>query len=188
VSRGSLFARPSDRRPGDWARAGVWLAVICVMGLLGWQLINVNTGQPRQGPAPDFTLTTFDGQMIHLAELRGQVVVVNFWASWCTPCADEAPDLEAAWQTYKDQGVMVVGVDYLDTEAEALAYLERFDITYPNGPDLGTKIAQAYRIRGVPETFVIDREGNVVYFQMAPLTLEQLGQAIEAALEGEGQP
>jgi cytochrome c biogenesis protein CcmG/thiol:disulfide interchange protein DsbE len=144
MNRGSLLMRPSDRQPGDWVRAAVWLAIIAVLGLLGWQLINVNISQPRQGPAPDFTLTTFDGLTIHLADLRGQVVVVNFWASWCTTCADAAPDLEAAWQKYRDQGVMIVGIDYLDTEAEALAYLDRFDITYPNGPDLDAKIAEAY--------------------------------------------
>jgi cytochrome c biogenesis protein CcmG/thiol:disulfide interchange protein DsbE len=178
--------RPSDRQPGDWVRAAVWLAIIAVLGLLGWQLINVNISQPRQGPAPDFTLTTFDGLTIHLADLRGQVVVVNFWASWCTTCADAAPDLEAAWQKYKDQGVMIVGIDYLDTEAEALAYLDRFGIAYPNGPDLDTKIAEAYRIRGVPETFVINRKGNLTHFQATPMTLDQLSRAIEAALEGEG--
>ena len=82
--------------------------------------------------------------------------MLNFWASWCKPCDEEAAALEAAWRKYKDQGVMFVGVDYLDQEPAAKRYLEKFDITFPNGADLASMISKRYTIRGVPETFFIN--------------------------------
>jgi cytochrome c biogenesis protein CcmG/thiol:disulfide interchange protein DsbE len=134
------------------------------------------------GPGPTFILQTFDGQQIDTADLAGQVIVVNFWASWCKPCEQEALELELASQMYKDQGVVFLGVDYVDTEREALAYLDRFAITYPNGPDLGTRISQAFRTRGVPETFVIGPDGRVTAVQIGPyLSLDDILQHIEQA-------
>jgi cytochrome c biogenesis protein CcmG/thiol:disulfide interchange protein DsbE len=134
-------------------------------------------------PAPDFELTTFDGQAYSLQALRGQIVVVNFWASWCIPCLDEAPILESAWRQYKDQGVVFIGVDYVDTETEAKAFLQRFDITYPNGPDLGTRVSQAYRITGVPETYIVNRDGTLAHAQIGPINEAQL-QAVLDPLVG----
>ena len=87
-------------------------------------------------PAPDFVLSTFDGEQIDTTELRGQVIVVNVWASWCKTCVYEAAELEQAYQMYRDRGVVFLGVDRSDTETKALEYLDRFGITYPNGPDL----------------------------------------------------
>jgi len=110
------------------------------------------------------------------------VVVVNFWASWCPPCREEAAYLEATWRDYQDRGVVFIGVDYVDTEAEALAYLEEFEITYFNGPDLGTRISQAYRIQGVPETFFIDRNGLLRGVKIGPLFPPELEDRIEALL------
>lgn len=165
-----------------WGRLLVWGTILGLLGLLGWQLINSGMSQPTEGRAPDFTLTTFDGEEIRLAELRGRVVVINFWASWCAPCIEEAPELEATWQTYKDQGVLFVGIDYLDSESKGRAFLETHGITYPNGPDLGQKISGAYHIRGVPETFVIDAEGNITYFAALPITRDVLSLEIEKAM------
>ena len=145
------------------------------------------------GPAPDFTLTLFEGYdgglgipVVTLSDLRGRVVVLNFWASWCVPCEEEAPDLEAAWRAYQDRGVVFLGVDWSDNEADALDYLQRFDITYANGPDLGSRISQpVYRIQGVPETFIIDPNGNVVFFKSSPITRQELAAEIEKLLAGQ---
>jgi cytochrome c biogenesis protein CcmG/thiol:disulfide interchange protein DsbE len=111
--------------------------------------------------------------------LRGKVVVINFWASWCKPCEQEAAEVEAAWKTYEPGGqVVFFGADYVDTEPEARGYLKKFAITYPNGPDLGTRISQIFRITGVPETYFIDQDGKLVYAQIGPFTSEAQIHAI----------
>ncbi|MDP2994236.1 MAG: TlpA disulfide reductase family protein, partial [Anaerolineales bacterium] len=115
---------------------------------------------------------------VTLSDLRGQVVIINFWASWCPPCREEAAYLEQTWRKYKDQGVVFIGVDYVDTEKAALAYIAEFDITYLNGPDVGTRIAQAYNIKGVPETYYVDRNGTLRGVHIGPLTSPQLDEKI----------
>jgi cytochrome c biogenesis protein CcmG/thiol:disulfide interchange protein DsbE len=151
--------------------------------LIGWvAVVAVNMGsiestQMGGRKAPEFTVPLFDQfeqDELALADLRGQVVVVNFWASWCVECYKEAELLEQAWQDYKDQGVMFVGVDYLDTEKEALKYMVKYGITYPSGPDIGSKISKAYGLTGVPETFFIDKDGNIAHVQIGPIEHEQL--------------
>ncbi|PWH20201.1 MAG: hypothetical protein DDG59_00915 [Anaerolineae bacterium] len=157
------------------------LLVILAIGLLRTQQGPVNVGQK----IPDFTLTTFDGQTIKTADLRGKVIVINFWASWCKPCEQEAADLEAAWRFYQARGdVTFLGIDYVDTEPEALAYLKKFEITYPNGPDLGTRISQAFRIRGVPETYIVDQQGVLQFVQIGPFrSLSQIKSVIDPLLQ-----
>jgi len=156
--------------------------ILSLLGLLGWGLRETRAGPVQSGLAPDFTLTSFDGESLTLSELRGQVVVINFWASWCPPCREEAAYLERTWRKYKDQGVVFIGVDYLDTETEALAYIEEFDITYFNGPDLRTKIAQAYKIQGVPETFYVTKNGELRGLKIGALVPPELDQKIETLL------
>ena len=156
-------------RINPWGRGLVYAFVLALLGLLGWGLIRVQAGPRDRGPAPDFSLTTFEGEIITLSELTGNVVVINFLASWCPPCRDEALYLEAIWRKYKDQGVVFIGVDYVDTEQEALAYIDEFEITYPNGPDLRTEISQAYRIKGVPETFFVAQDGTLRGVKIGPL-------------------
>lgn len=166
-------------------RLGLFLAFLPVLALLaifGWNMFDDARGQVNSGLAPDFTLSLFDGGELTLSELRGQIIVVNFWASWCIPCRDEAPILEQAWRRYRDRGVVFIGVAYLDTDKESRAFLEEFDVTYPNGPDLGTRIAPDYRIKGVPETFFIARDGRVADLEIGPLTEARLVGAIESLL------
>jgi cytochrome c biogenesis protein CcmG/thiol:disulfide interchange protein DsbE len=98
------------------------------------------------------------------------------------PCREEAPYLESTWRKYKDQGVVFVGVDYVDAKPNALAYLEEFDITYPNGPDIAQRIAKAYRVKGVPETFYIDKRGQVRGVHFGPLYPPTLDEKIEELL------
>ena len=160
--------------------------IVIVLGLLlllgffavvAVNLQNIESTDLAGRAAPDFTLTLFDHFEEHeitLSDLRGQVVLVNFWASWCVECYKEADLLEQAWRDYQDDGVVFIGVDYLDTEKEGLAYMEQYNITYPSGPDIGDRISKDYAITGVPETFIIDKDGNIAHVQIGPITKAQL--------------
>ena len=141
--------------------------------MLGWGLQNTNADQPDEGMAPTFSLTSFDGEPLALEELRGKVVVINFWASWCIPCRAEADELEAMSRKYSDD-VVFIGVDYADTVKGALKFMDEFDVTYFNGPDLGTRIAADYRIRGVPETFYVAKNGELQGLKIGPLSPGEL--------------
>ena len=172
-------------------RRTIWLVVVLgfvavLIALLAAGL-SPNTSTVLQGdPAPDFELTAFngeyEGQRFSLADMRGQVIVLNMWASWCVECDREMVLLEQAWQEYGGRGVWFIGVDYLDTDTAGLAYLERFGITYPNGPDIRSRIFQDYRSTGVPETFFIDRDGVIQHVQIGPITQPQLYDTLDRLL------
>lgn len=156
--------------------------ILIVAAIFGLALSRLRQPQPQSGPAPDFSLGTFYNGTLKLSELRGKVVVVNFWASWCGPCRDEAAELEATYKQYKDKGVVFIGVAWTDTDTNARAYLNEYKITYPNGMDMQTRISAMYRIQGVPETFIVDKNGNIDQFVMVPLTQKQLTSMIERTL------
>ncbi len=168
-----------------WGMIFIWAAVIALLALLGWGLVRTNATRPEAGqPAPDFDIEFFndfnwEGQEIaHLSDMQGKVVVINFWASWCVECRLEADLIEDSWRKYQDQDVIFLGVAYSDVEPNAIAYLNEFDITYPNAPDLGTDISDMYEITGVPETFFIDKEGTIRHVQIGPLNQQTLDGVI----------
>jgi len=167
-----------------WGTGAIWLLLLAFLLLLFFGLRRTQQGPVQPGaPAPQFSLTTFDGQDLDTTHMRGQVILVNFWASWCVPCEQEAAELQQAYENYKDKGVVFIGVNYVDTEPEALDYMARFDITYPNGPDLGTRISQAYRIRGVPETYIMGANGNLVEAKIGPYaSLAEIQASLDRAL------
>jgi cytochrome c biogenesis protein CcmG/thiol:disulfide interchange protein DsbE len=168
-----------------WGRIFAWVGLLGLLVIVGIGLIRTQEGPVGPGqPAPEFVLTTFDGEEINSKDLGGKVVVLNFWASWCKPCESEAAELETAWRIYQPRGdVVFLGVDYVDTEPEAMVYLEKFDITYPNGPDLRTAISQAFRIRGVPETYIIGTDGILTHAQIGPFSsLAQIQSYIDPIL------
>lgn len=167
---------------GAIGRGAAYIFVLGLLTFFALGLIQNNKGPRDSGMAPDFTLTGFDGRAVTLSDLRGKVVIINFWASWCLPCREEAAYLEQTWRKYKEQGVVFIGVDYVDTEKEALAYIKEFDITYINGPDLGTKVSQAFNIQGVPETYYVAKNGELRGMHIGPLAAPQLDQKIDELL------
>ena len=164
---------PSARAVKVWRIlfVGVGLAFIALLAVRLWQT-NIQ-GQRAAGEAPELSFTTYGGDDIVLRDLRGKGVVVNFWASWCAPCREEAALLEQTWRREKENGIVFLGLDYLDQEPDALAYLAEFDVTYPNGPDLRSQAARRYRIQGVPETFFISPEGKIVEVVVGPIAGQQ---------------
>lgn len=176
---------PTEKRKRGGLSSGslFLLSAIVIAGLvIALALARQNQAQPHSGPAPDFSITTFDGQEYRLSDFRGQVVVLNFWASWCGPCRVEAPELESTWQKYEDDGVVFIGVAYADNGPRSMQYLDDYEITYINAPDLGTRISELYNIQGVPETFIIDRNGDVAEFIYAGVTEDQLSAIIDPLL------
>jgi cytochrome c biogenesis protein CcmG/thiol:disulfide interchange protein DsbE len=169
-----------------WGRFIAWSVVILLLVIVGLRLIQVQRGPLEIGkPAPLFRLTTYENKEIDLEKLKGKVVVINFWASWCEPCEQEAADLETAWRYYQPRGdVAFIGVNWSDADKNALEYLKKYDITFPNGPDLGTRISQKYRITGVPETYILDQEGNLASFKFSPFqSVQEIQSLIDPLLE-----
>jgi thiol-disulfide isomerase/thioredoxin len=111
--------------------------------------------------ARDFTLRLLDGGEFKLSAHRGRPVVINFWASWCGPCRAEAPVLENAWQQYKDQGVIFLGIAVQDREENSRAFIREFGLTYPVGLDVDDRVATLYEITGLPTTVFIDAHGRI---------------------------
>ena len=165
---------------------GLLVLIAAVVAMWGGDLgaATQAVGRPLSGqPAPDFTLGLLDGSTLALSDLRGQVAVINFWATWCPPCEDEMPDLQAVWEEYQADGVVVVGIVFDDEEAAVRGMASRFGLTYPLGLDAGDRIFAAYGSTGVPETFVVDSEGRVAYVHIGPVSAEELREELDTLLE-----
>ncbi len=167
---------------------GVVIALVvsaAFLGLLAWGVLNKKPITGLSGvtmvnrPAPDFTLETFEGTPISLRALRGKPVVRNFWASWCPPCRLEASLLERTWRVYKKRGVVFIGVDIQDREEDALRFIREFNITYPNAPDPTGEVAINYGVSGLPVTFFVSREGQILRRWVGALEKEVLVRSIK---------
>jgi len=172
----------------SWKKALIPLACVPVIILLAYGFRSDPRAIPSpllQKAAPNFRLAVFDGEDMMLDSLKGKPVVLNFWASWCYPaCYEEAPLLESAWRKYKEQGLIMVGVAIQDKEANIREFMRRFNFTFPNGPDPGSKISIDYGVYGVPETFFIDRQGRIAYKHVGVLTPALMEVKLQAILRG----
>jgi cytochrome c biogenesis protein CcmG/thiol:disulfide interchange protein DsbE len=174
-----------------WAQITVWVFVVALLALVGFGLKRASNPMAElDKPVPNFDLVFYEGYEYNntpemkLSDFQGKVVVINIWASWCKPCEQEAPELQQAWQLYKDGGdVVFVGVDYVDTPAGANEYLKKFDITFPNAPDLKSNISSILnRNMGVPETYLIDRKGILRQVKIGPFaSVEEIKSFIAIA-------
>ena len=135
--------------------------------------------------APDFTIQVWNGaagRTIHLADLKGKVVLVNFYASWCADCTEEVPLLQRFWQQYQTRAVVFLGVAYQDRQADSLSFLKQYAVSYPCGPDVGGTAATDYGVTGVPETALIDQHGVVVRHYNGAVDDATLSAALQSLL------
>jgi len=161
--------------------AGQVLAVAAVAGLLAllvWKITHQGGG-PR-----DFTLSRLGAPgQVTLSKLKGKVVVLNFWASWCQPCKGEAPRLEQAWRRFRSQGVVVLGVDAQDFSTDARRFARRYKLTYPLVHDGPGNTLSRFGVDGFPETLFVDRAGKFVGDHVkGEISADQLTRNIEVAL------
>ena len=172
-------------RPG---RPRAWLIAIGVIAsglLLASLAVGVVRDPPQPAspllgkPAPDFRLTALDGSTVDLAGLRGRPVIVNFWASWCVPCREEAPLLRRVQEEYRDRDLVVLGVIFEDSPENAGAFMQRYDQRYPGLLDPDGRTAVDYGVFGIPETYFVRRDGIVTYKQTGAITWEVLSREAE---------
>lgn len=180
-----------------WRRLGITLLVILsLLGILAYGFSRDPRYIPTPligSPAPNFTLTLFDGKTLKLEDLRGKAVFLNIWASWCPPCREEARELEVAWQNLKEKDTVFLGVNIQDTKQDAQDFIKQFGITYPNGRDPSGRIAVDYGVWGIPETFFIDPQGRITYKHVGTLgwpiihsKLDEARRRVVSAKEGKG--
>jgi cytochrome c biogenesis protein CcmG/thiol:disulfide interchange protein DsbE len=131
--------------------------------------------------APDFALPDFGGQSISLSQWRGQIVLLNFWASWCQPCREEMPLLQATYEAYAQDGLMVLGVNMGERARRVVGFAEDLGLTFPTLVDEDTDVGTLYRVRGAPTTYFIDREGVIRQRYVGPLTPKALGAILSGA-------
>ena len=164
---------------------GALLVAVALVAVLSLALARPD-GAPRSPligrPAADFALTTLEGDALTMAELRGEVVILNFWASWCVPCREEAPLLEQTRRTYEARGLRVVGVLYQDAREDAAAFAARYDLGYPSVVDSDGRTAIDYGVVGIPASFLIDRDGVLRELQIGPYSDEAIRALMERYL------
>ncbi len=181
-------AEPAENLTARPRRIAFWkvILVALVAGLALWVWGLLDSRIPTHWVAPDFTLHAYDGTTYQLSALRGQVVVINFWATWCGPCHAEAPQLQALSESLHKEGVVFLGVDQVDKLADAQAFIKQYNITYPTGLD-DSGIVDAYGIQGLPTTFIVNQQGEVVYRTLAAIDPGDLQAKIEATLHSSPQ-
>ncbi len=147
--------------------AGQVVAVVVVaalFGLLGWKVLKGDGGDAQIGkPAPAFSLPHLvNGEEVSLERYRGKPVVINFFASWCLPCKDEAPVLEQTWKQHRGEGLVVLGVDAQDFRGDGRRFARRYGLTYPIVYDGKGSTLGRYGLTGFPETYFVGRDGKIV--------------------------
>lgn len=192
-----------------WVLVGTAVPVLAFIALLSWASFK-SEGQPGglgvndefgqvaidTQVARDFTLELLNGELlssptpdglVNLAQLRGKVVLLDFWASWCGPCQIEAPTLAQVYQEYRERNVEFVGIDIWDGRQDALDHIDRFGVPYPNGVDSDGTIAIDYGVRGIPEKIFISPDGAVAKKFVGPITVQALRSVLDELLRASGE-
>lgn len=152
---------------------------LLLVGLLAYGMLKASPKVKPGAEAPSFDLEKLDGSgRITSDQLRGEPVVINFWASWCVPCREEAPRLEKAWKKYRDEGITFLGVDLQDAREDGLAFVKEFGLTFPQVRDPNSQAAGAFGVTGLPETFFIDQRWRFLAISEGASTGEQRGNLV----------
>jgi cytochrome c biogenesis protein CcmG/thiol:disulfide interchange protein DsbE len=184
------------RRP--LAAALVFLPALALLGLLGWGLVNAQgksfagfAVNARSGDAPvtnpepaDFSLKLLDGRTVRLSQFAGRPVLVDFWASWCPPCREEAPMLARVEREYAAHGVVFLGIALWDAEGDAERFVDETGAAYATGVDAKGAIGIDFGVTGIPEKYFIDRQGRVVRKFLGPVPEDKLREALDGLLAG----
>ncbi len=159
-NEGSIDAEPGadlmNQQPK--AHAITWKAAALSLCLLQSAQADI-----REGAAPDFTLKSMSGENLRLSEFRGEVVMINFWASWCGPCRQEMPLLDELYSQYSSLGFTILGVNVEENSEQAKAILKQIPVTFPVLFDNESKVSKLYDVVAMPSTVLVDRDGNVRY-------------------------
>ena len=142
----------------DWKSKVV--KIVGVTLVIAGVVLNPVSGE-TSGPAPNFTLTDRDGNTVSLEDLRGQVVMINFWASWCGPCRQEMPLLEQIHQRYEPLGFTLLGVNVEENSGDAVSWLKDRPVSFPILFDPDNGVSKLYDVVAMPSTVIVDRQGNV---------------------------
>jgi cytochrome c biogenesis protein CcmG, thiol:disulfide interchange protein DsbE len=170
---------------------GVAIGLVALLfSLLVWSIVHNEGGgvaaavaRGETPAAPEFALERLDQEgELSLSSLRGKVVVLNFWGSWCYACRAEASVLEDGWQRWRDDGVVFLGMDFHDFRADARRFIRRYDETFPMVYDGPGKFIEKYGLTGAPETYFIDSQGRVVDHVVGAIEKEELNAAVRRAL------
>ena len=182
VDQGSEIAQPSTRP--RWVRLFASLSpAVLFLAVLSVAVFRSDTKAVSGSEAPGFELELLDGTgRLSDEDLRGKAIVVNFWASWCIPCREEAPMLERAWKMYRDDGIVFLGVNIKDAESDARKFVKQFGITYPNVRDLDQRLSTEFGVKGLPETFFVDHRWTFVGAISGPNAGDQQGTVVLGAI------
>jgi cytochrome c biogenesis protein CcmG/thiol:disulfide interchange protein DsbE len=171
----------ADRQSG-LKRVAFVIVPLVFVGFITWATLGKTSRVEVGDSAPDFTAMSFEGERIQLSQLRGRPVFINFWASWCIPCIEEAPDLRATYDRFKGTDLVMLGVNSQDFKTDAERYLNRHRLEYPSVRDPSGKISSSYGVRAFPESFFISRSGTVEHVVYGPMTAAEMKARIDNLL------
>jgi peroxiredoxin len=170
------------------------MAAILVAVIAGWlfsggglqRLLALTSGPVSTGdvgqPAPDFALEDTTGRSIKLADYRGKVVLINFWATWCLPCRAEMPEFETIYRAYRERGFEVLAIDLQETATEVQPFMAELGLSFPALLDRDGFVSRAYRARALPSSFLVDRQGTIRYLKIGPVTADALEEEVRKLL------
>lgn len=168
-----------------------YIIIAVLLLLVGWVVytnVNKNQGETNTEPntkvgikkgdtAPDFTLKLSDGKTVKLSDYRGKKVLLNFWATWCPPCREEIPDMVKFYEDHKDQGIVILGVNLINSEQSSggvLQFLKDYNISYPVLMDEKGEVGDRYRVSAIPTTYILDSNGTITEVITGPMTYKAM--------------